>query len=80
MVTSYQLDLNSHLVATMPHICTIWYALVHVIVVCKAVMPKKGTTTTKELKLKQLQTIINMVIHMLLVLKQGIKFVSYNYM
>ena len=45
-VANYQLGWDSRLLAALPCMCFIWSILVHLVAVCKVVMPKKGTTTT----------------------------------
>ena len=47
LVGNYQLGWNCHLFATLPRTCIVWHVLVHMAVVYKVAMPKKGTTTIK---------------------------------
>ena len=47
LATNYQLGWNSHLVVALLLMFIIWFVLVHLTAVCKVVIPKKGTATTK---------------------------------
>ena len=47
LVTNFQLGWNSELAATLPYMCIVGFALVHIEAACMVVIYKRGTTITK---------------------------------